>query len=280
MPEPRVLIVEDDPSWQENFVEALAELNYALQVSATYEDADATLDRQHFHLVLIDLRLTEGTQEPEGMRLLQKVADQAAGTRTIIISGFADATIATQALKKYDAFYVIEKGKIDPHEFVELAKSAVAEADEQYRRTFSSAMEFLSGDQDVHTWAAEILQVILGTERTLSLRDLNQLRDLLNELLGDLHPLLHHRSDKQVQIDRAAGVVRARFWSKALGAPIVLKFGHRRQIDPTGEKAQRATDLQVEHGAVYGERTCAVGDLVGMISIPSEMPFEEFERSD
>lgn len=132
MHEYRVLIVDDDSSWQENFKETVESIGFVARISGSYEDANAVLDRQHFHLVLVDLRLSEELQELAGMRLVEKVAELDEGTSTIIVSGYADATLATAALKQYGAFFVIEKEKIDVDQFIRLVQDAVSQAAEQY----------------------------------------------------------------------------------------------------------------------------------------------------
>ena len=154
MQEYRVLIVDDDVSWQENLKETVESIDFVARVAGDFEEANAELDRRHFHLALVDLRLNEGSPEPVGMKLVQKVSQLDEGTSVIIISGYADATIATEALKRYDAFYVLEKEKTDVDQFVAVAKDAVSVASERYRDKFSSAIDFLRGDQDTHSWAA------------------------------------------------------------------------------------------------------------------------------
>lgn len=272
----RVLIVEDDPSWQENFKETVESLDYVAQLAGSFRVADSRLNRQHFHLVLVDLRLQEGAEELQGMKLVQKVAELDEGTSTIIVSGYADATIATEALKRFDAFYVIEKDRVDPRQFVELVQAAVSQADEKYRARFASAMDFLSAGQDVHSWAAEVLSALIGENRTLGLNDLNQLRDLLNVLLDGLFPLLHHRLEKRVLIDRDAGVVRGHYWSKALGDAIALELGSRELVEREIADAGELTELAVRGGIARREREHAVGDLGGIVYRLGDARFEDF----
>jgi ActR/RegA family two-component response regulator len=272
----RVLIVDDDPSWQENFKETVEQLGCVAQLAGNFRGADSRLNRQHFHLVLVDLRLQEGAEDLQGMRLVEKVARLDEGTSTIIISGYADATIATEALKRFDAFYVIEKDRVDPRQFVELVHAAVSQADERYQARFASAMDFLSAGQDVHSWAAEVLSALVGENRTLGLNDLNQLRDLLNVLLDGLFPLLHHRLDLRVLVDRASGVVRGRYWSKALGEAIELKLGSRELVERGIVDAEELAELAAEGGTPRREREHTVGDLGGIVYRLGDASFYDF----
>lgn len=287
----RVFIVEDDPSWQDIFRESIEDLNYAevegerkkgeryiVQVASSYEEADAKLDRQHFHLALIDLRLQEDAEELEGIKLVQKIAELDEGTSTIIVSGYADATIATELLKRWNAFYVIEKEKLDAKQFAKLAKGAVSQAKNQYRTKFESAIDFLRGNQDIFPWVAKVLQAVLPTDR-ISDDDHRQLRNLLNELLADLYPLLHHRMDKGAIIDSEAGVVSARCWSKALGVPILVRFGRRELIDREVEDIDTRPEALVQRVFTQIKRDQIVADFRGIVYVPAYPPFDDFERS-
>jgi ActR/RegA family two-component response regulator len=294
MLEHRVFVVDDDPSWQDVFREGIEDLNYTeikgkrkgrerytAQVASSYEEADAKLDRQHFHLALVDLRLQGGAEELKGMKLVRKIAELDEGTSTIIVSGYADATIATEALKKWKAFYLIEKEKLDAKHLTELVQGAVSLAEERYRTRFASAIDFLRRNQDINSWVAEILRAILqavSKKRTSELRDFFHLRDLLNELLADLYPLLYHRLDEGVIIDSDVGVVSCRCWSKALGKPILVKFGMWELANREVKDVDKAAEMLVQGGFVSRERVHRVADLGGIVYVLADIPFEDFER--
>jgi ActR/RegA family two-component response regulator len=274
MYEYRVLIVDDDVSWQENFKETVESIGFFARICGSYEDANAILDRQHFHLLLVDLRLDAELRDLVGMRLVEKVAESDEGTRTIIVSGYADATLATAALKQYGAYYLIEKEKIDIDQFTRLVQAAVLEADEAYRTKYSSAIDFLRGDQDTHAWAAGVLQAIWGEERILGLRDLDEMRDLLNGLLEGLFPLLRHKAGKSGIVDDQNGLVYARCWSKGLGEPILVRFGRRELVERDGG------DGESRFGVARRIRTHIVGDLGGVVDTLTEPVFQDFEGGD
>lgn len=274
MHEYRVLIVDDDISWQENFKETVESIGFLARICGSYEDADAILDRQHFHLLLVDLRLDAELRDLAGMRLVEKVAKSDEGTRTIIVSGYADATLATAALKQYGAYYLIEKAKIDIDQFARLVQEAALEADEAYRTKYSSAIDFLRGDQDTHAWAAEVLQAIWGEDRILGLHDLDEMRDLLNGLLAGLFPLLRHKAEKSGIVDEQKGLAYARCWSKGLGEPILIRFGRRQLVDwdEGGEESRSGLARRV--------RTYIAGDLGGVVDTLTEPVFQDFEGGD
>jgi ActR/RegA family two-component response regulator len=274
MHEYRVLIVDDDISWQENFKETVESIGFLARICGSYKDANAILDRQFFHLLLVDLRLDAELRDLAGMKLVEKVTGLDEGTRTIIVSGYADATLATAALKQYGAYYLIEKAKIDIDQFTRLVQEAVLEADEAYRSKYSSAIDFLRGDQDTHAWAAGVLQAIWGEDRILGLRDLDEMRDLLNGLLEGLFPLLRHKAEKSGIVDEEKRLVSTRCWSKGLGEPILIRFGRRQLAERDRE------DGESRSGVARRIRTHITGDLGGIVDTLTEAEFEDFEGGD
>lgn len=280
MPKHRVLIVEDDSSWQGIFRDTIMELNdVEIEVASSYEEADERLVKMHFHLALIDLRLSKDTEELKGTKLAQKIAELNEGTNTIIVSGYADPTITVKALKRWKASFLIEKGeKFDPGLLRKEVQGALSEASKQYRLRYSSAMDFLRGDQDLHSWASRVLRAILGSDKASTAEDLAHLRDLLNQLLKDLHPLLYHRADKGSIIDNEKGVASARCWSKARGEAVLVRFGKQGVIDRELEEARTRSESLAQRAFTQIERTPTVADLGGIVYVPAYPQFEDFEQ--
>jgi hypothetical protein len=173
-------------------------------------------------------------------------------------------------LKELDAFYLFEKEK-SLSTLVEQIRKAVAKSQEKYRTKFNSAMDFLKGSQDVHSWAAEALQAILGGSRVSDIDDLANLRELLNDLLTDLYPLLPHQGDPRTVINLEEGMVGVRCWSKALGEPVFMKFGSQERLSTELER-----DISVEKIFARVERTRTAKGFGGVVYVPVQPPFVEF----
>ena len=53
-----ILIIEDDPTWQEIFTEIVADAGFESQVAATVNQADTALSGQKFALAVVDISLS------------------------------------------------------------------------------------------------------------------------------------------------------------------------------------------------------------------------------
>lgn len=267
----RILVVDDDPSWQELLRESIEEAGltpYRLRVAGSYAEADALLDRQHFHLAFVDLRLREEARDLEGKLIASKIVAQDEGTSIVIATGHADVETALTALKKWQVLDFVLKDAWDPDKVAQLARVGIPVARERYRTRYESAVAFLAGAEGIMPWVARMLEGI-AAQAGIPRPD-RRLGDLLNALLDDLYPLLPLRAAPEVMLDSTAGIATARFWSKALAAPIIVRFG------PSQALAQAARDLGLRFAAV--QRTVADDELgvQGIVCVPQVPPFEDF----
>jgi ActR/RegA family two-component response regulator len=269
----RILVVDDDPSWQELLAESIeaakavppAEL--MLQVAPSYAEAEALLDRQHFHLAFVDLRLKEDERELTGKRIAEKITGQDEGTCVVIVTGHADVSTAITALREWNVLDFVLKDEWDADKVAHLVRSGLAQSRLSYRSKFESSIDLLRGRQDIYSWLAATLNLFAPANEVD--RPDRRLADFLNRLLDGLHPLLPLAGASGLQLDAARRIATAQFWSKALGSPLVLCMSRTRGFD-------------CETGAGLGfnraERVLeepALG-LVAAISTPAVPPFGSF----
>jgi DNA-binding NarL/FixJ family response regulator len=272
----RVLIVDDSAMWRDLFRECFEGLPSAdLEIVGTYKEADDLLDRKHFHLAVVDLALQERERELQGLKLARKIAELNEGTRTIIISGYADATIATEVLTSRHAFYLVEKEKFDSKRLIELAQHGIAQASRDYEIKFMSAIEFLRGHEAKNPWVANVLRAVLGTDTTPVWSGIASLRDFLNALLAGSYPLLHHRGDKGSIIDSKAGVVTTLCWSKAWGEPILVRFGKHEFMSQELKEVEDLPQLLIQRGFEEVKRSLRTQEFSGAVYTYPQ--FEDFE---
>ncbi len=271
MLEHRILVVDDDPSWQELLNESIQEAGlgpYTLRVAGSYAEASALLDRQHFHLAFVDLRLREEARDLEGKLIAGKIAGQNEGASVVIATGHADVETALTALREWQVLDFVLKDAWDPDKVAHLVRVGIPAARERYRLRYESAVDFLRGAEGILPWTVKILQGVAA--HTDVPRPDRRLSDLLNELLDDLYPLLPSRTAAGVVLDPAAGTATARFWSKALGAPIIVRFGRSAAI------AQAAENLGQEFARVARTVTDDVLGIQGIVCAPAVPSFEDF----
>ncbi len=267
----RILIVDDDPSWQELLSESIQEAGvgpYTLHVASSRAEAETLLDRQHFHLAFVDLRLREEARELEGKQVAARIVAQDEGTSVVIVTGHADVETALTALKEWKVLDFVLKDAWDPEKVIQVARVGIPVARERYRTRYESAVDFLRGGEGIMPWLARVLACV--APETSAPRPDRRLGDLLNALLADLFPLLRARSAPDILLDGATGTATGRFWSKALGTPVVMRFGRAEAI------AQNVEAIAQGFAAV--ERRIADAELgvEGIICVPRLPAFEEF----
>lgn len=110
----RVLIVEDEPEWQNAVSELLAEEGHICHLANTYESALAQLSQESFNVVFLDMMLREfdlPIQGGSGWRLLDYLVEQRPRTKIIVLSGRATAGEAARLVRDYPIAAFIDKSE-------------------------------------------------------------------------------------------------------------------------------------------------------------------------
>lgn len=270
----RILIVDDDPSWQELLRETIEGLGaYDLRVAGSYQEADALLDRQHFHLAFVDLRLREAERELEGKKIARKIFEQDEGASIVIATGHADVGTAITALKEWRVLDFVLKDAWDPGKVASMVQAGIPAARAAYRARYESAVDFLRGGQALLPWVAQALEVIAPAPDVA--RPDRRLGDFLNALLDGLYPLLPARAAPGVAFDPAGGLASIQCWSKALGSPALIQFGRAIAIEAAVTGLARncpfARIVRSQHDAGLG--------AAGIVVVPAEPSFTDFART-
>jgi DNA-binding SARP family transcriptional activator len=127
----RILIVEDEPEWQELVAELLADAGYACAAADTYERALDRLEGEAFHMVFLDMMLREfdlPVRGGSGWRLLDYLVEQRPRTRVIVLSGRATAGEAARLVRDYPIVSFIDKSEPDVEEQIVQAVRAATRA--------------------------------------------------------------------------------------------------------------------------------------------------------
>jgi DNA-binding SARP family transcriptional activator/ActR/RegA family two-component response regulator len=116
MPTARILVVEDQPEWQELVGELLSDEGYGVRQADSYEHALAWLDRESFSVIFLDMMLHEfdlPVQNGTGWQLLDYLVEQRPRTKIIILSGRATAGEAARLVRDYPIVNFIDKSEAD-----------------------------------------------------------------------------------------------------------------------------------------------------------------------
>ena len=128
----RILVIDDDPSWQELLAESIEAADAAppgeltVRIARSFQEANALLDRQHFHLAFVDLRLKEDERELTGKRIAAKITGQDEGTCVVIVTGHADVSTAITALREWNVLDFVLKDEWDAEKVMHLVRTGLS----------------------------------------------------------------------------------------------------------------------------------------------------------
>jgi two-component system response regulator PilR (NtrC family) len=124
-----ILVVDDELSMREFLDILLTEEGYAVSFAASGEEACGKLNREMFDLIITDIRM----EDIDGIGVLRKVKEVNPQTPVIIISAFATAETAVEAMK--DGAYDYIPKPFNTDEFKKIVRDAL------HKRTVSRAEE-------------------------------------------------------------------------------------------------------------------------------------------
>lgn len=185
--QPRALIVEDSPAWQEILAEILTDEGLAVDVASSLEAAVASLCRAPHRLAVIDLSLEDRpNQNEDGLRVLEAVRRHDPGCVPLLLTGYATVEVAVSALTELGAYTCLRKEAFRRAEFRALIRKALAVAvvasttaadPAESRRPVAAVV--------VSTTAAAAAQADARAPAILLVEDDAGWRSILSELLTD-----------------------------------------------------------------------------------------------
>lgn len=139
----KVLLIEDDVSWRRKLTGYLKTEGYSVQEADTYAKARELLRTGRVDLVVLDLRLVDWDEtDYSGMDLLDdidRLAEEWA-TKTIILTGYGTVEHALEAFKEHGVFDFITKARFNRHEFIQVARAALQQAEAERQAGFVSTV--------------------------------------------------------------------------------------------------------------------------------------------
>lgn len=91
----RILLVEDNPRLVELISEGLASAGYVTDMAYTMSDAEAFLQRMDYCLIVLDIRLPDGS----GRDLLRKIRDRGQNTPVLVVTAIMDTAHRVESLE-------------------------------------------------------------------------------------------------------------------------------------------------------------------------------------
>jgi DNA-binding SARP family transcriptional activator/ActR/RegA family two-component response regulator len=143
----RVLLVEDRADWQNIIAAVLDEAGYFWRMAASAQEALLELEKESFHIVILDLRLQQNNlplRSNEGWLLLDYLVEARPKTRVLILSGQASPADVADLLTHYPILGFIEKQHFNPQAIKEAVAQAT-QAPELRIQTFGQFRLWLDG---------------------------------------------------------------------------------------------------------------------------------------
>jgi DNA-binding NtrC family response regulator len=83
----KILIVDDESNIRRLYSDELAEAGYAVQSAASWEEARQALGQERFDLVTLDIRMGDG---PDGIEALRLVKELHPGLPVVLVTAYGE----------------------------------------------------------------------------------------------------------------------------------------------------------------------------------------------
>jgi DNA-binding NtrC family response regulator len=171
MPEPRLLIVDDEKIVRESLTHWFEEEGYIIESAENGNEALKIFEQDKFDLALVDMKMPGMT----GLELLKKIKEIDADCFVILITAFASVPTAIQALK--DGAYDYVTKPVDPDELEHLVKNALESRalkseNRQLKKRIDNFIipENLIGESPQMNKIFEMIKTVSETDSTVMIR--------------------------------------------------------------------------------------------------------------
>ncbi len=250
----RILVVEDDSSWQEIYEEVLVEENYLVEVATNLGEARKIIDSCFCHVAIVDIKLNKDDPENrDGLKVLQHIWELNEGTAGIVASAHAKVSMFDE-FRRYGVFDLaeksswvpddalrdigkaqfikggIDKGDLDSASIIEIVKRAVVGAQRSAIRAIWTASPF----SFINGLSARDVQRAMGGGQMV------ELRPFLGDLCRPFMPWLKAKEKPaEIEVDGRCVGFQTPCWSRSLGEAVVVRFGRHDLF----EKAMRLSPV-------------------------------------
>jgi len=262
----KCLIVEDDWTWHTILRSVPEVANCEVATACSLEEAHAKVEREFFHVALVDKSLTSfNTDDEGGLLVLNWLRDLEEGTQSILITAHGNMEVGFDAMHR-GAIGVIRKTDFETRKFSVDFDSALERAKREQKthtdRLLHPEIEILRRDGMQQLWEYHVRFFATISE------DIEPVSSLLRSTLEPLAPLMPPKDGIPSAVESNGHILSSTLWSRAIGQPIRLVFGRKAEVALF--RAARSGEAQV--GAVYEWH-----GLSGFAEVAADLKFENFE---
>lgn len=213
----RILTVEDEKRWLENFQSLIPDDLATLDTASTSTDAVTLLRRFHYDLVLLDLSMDSSNPLNRDNRPIQEyLAARPEGTLYIVVSLHAQAPDVRDAAFRLGAWDVIFKDEIDLEGFSEKIARALATAAGSQQQRLNELRTRMIEDQ------------LHDNQLLMSLKPhggASSMYSLLDAVFRGIAPIGQHREREYFFV--TGPCVCGLVWSRRLGAAVSIALANK-----------------------------------------------------
>lgn len=124
-----ILVVEDDPNWQDIFSEIVSDCGFAPVIVASQREARLALAQHTFVLAVVDISLSLPDYADRGGVEVLKLIDQSSPRLpAIVVTGYATIDLAIETLADLNAVHFFRKDKFNRRDFKQVLQKEALRA--------------------------------------------------------------------------------------------------------------------------------------------------------
>jgi len=163
----RILVVDDEKSMREFLEIMLSQEGYDVTLAESGNKACQILDKHGFDLVITDIRM----KDVDGIDVLKKSKAVQPGTRVVLISAFATAETAVEAMKEGAYDYIPKPFKVNEFKAIVeealLSKEKPVEEEESSRGKRQHHFGLLIGESEPMKKVYDLIRRVAGTKSNI-----------------------------------------------------------------------------------------------------------------
>lgn len=114
----RVIVIEDDPDWQELITDMLYQFDLHVDTFSSLKEAMPALFENGYAIAISDLSLSQSDPgNKDGFDLLSLIQRLNSPCATILLTGYGSIDVAVEAITRYRVFAFLTKEGLDRSEF-------------------------------------------------------------------------------------------------------------------------------------------------------------------